>query len=240
MKLQKRDLPEYADVLPVSGAKYTFRPYTVKEQKILQMAVNASPEDKITAVKQIVSNCSSVNVDTIHPTDLEWVFLQLRKTSVSSVVNVVYSVESGCAFDPNTMKGECPKEIQTSFDISNVEIKSESDLSSIATPAKGGGWLVELDTNLYFHMNIRVPDKSKNVLYQLVDNILDGDNVIPIEEIPEDEFTEFVESLIPRVRDKLVDFINATPYASAKVVARCKTCRKTFEYEANGLVRFLV
>ena len=239
MKLPKRDLPQYEDILPVSGIKYVFRPYTVKEERILMMSTS-NPNDKVMAVKQIVENCTSLDVSKLHPTDLEWVFLQLRKTSVSSLVEVMYNVKDECGLDKENPQGTCPLEIKTGFDISNAHVMSLDEINKLATPAKGGGWLLELDSDLYLHLEFIVPDGITNALYSMTKSIVDGDNVIAKEDFSEDEFSAFIDDLPPKIMAKIVEFISATPYTSAKVQARCKVCKKTFEYEAKGLVNFLV
>lgn len=239
MKLPKRDLPQYEDILPVSGIKYVFRPYTVKEERILMMSTS-NPNDKVMAVKQIVENCTDLDVSKLHPTDLEWVFLQLRKTSVSSLVEVMYNVKDECGLDKENPQGTCPLEIKTGFDISNAHVMSLDEINKLATPAKGGGWLLELDSDLYLHLEFIVPDGITNALYSMTKSIVDGDNVIAKEDFSEDEFSAFIDDLPPKIMAKIVEFISATPYTSAKVQTRCKVCKKTFEYEAKGLVNFLV
>ena len=240
MKLPKRDLPQYEDTLPVSSLSYVFRPYTVKEERILMMAATAGPRDKIMAIKQLVENCTGLDASKLHPTDLEWVFLQLRKTSVTSTVELKYNVKDECGFDPNTMAGTCPAEIMTGFDIGNAEVKSLGELEKLAKPAKGGGWLLELFDGVYLHLEFVTPDGKSNILYSMLKSVIDGDNIIDKSEFTEDEFINFIDELPPAILNKVVEFASATPYTSARVQARCKVCKKTFEYEAKGLINFLV
>lgn len=240
MQLKKRDLPEYTDTLPVAGTTYTFRPYTVKEEKILMMATSSgSPADKVAAIKQIVDNCTNLDSNTLHISDLEWVFIQLRKTSVSSTSDVVYKIsEDVCGSkEPDT---DCPREIKGMLNLDNARIKSNSDLMSIATPAKGGGWVVKIDDDLSFHMSMTAVTGSDYVLYDLVESVIDGDSVIPKDAYSVDEFKDFIESLPPAVVKPLREFVLAAPYTVADVVARCQKCKKTFTYEASGLINFLV
>lgn len=242
MKLPKRDLPRYDDVLPISGEKYTFRPYTIKEEKILMMsAAGSDGGDKVSAIKQVVGNCTNVNVDTVHPTDLEWAFLQLRKTSVSSLAEVMYTPLAGaCGISPEE-KRPCPKEFKAVFDIATAKTRSDIDINDVATPAKGGGWLLNVGDDLLFHMDVKVPDGDHSPLYQMLRSVIDGDNVIPKEDFSEEEFLEFMEDcLLPSGMAKIFDFVNSSPYTVATVEARCPTCRKSFSYEATGIIGFLV
>ena len=74
----------------------------------------------------------------------------------------------------------------------------------------------------------------------MLKSVIDGDNIIDKTDFTEEEFVNFIDELPPAILNKVVEFASATPYTSARVQARCKVCKKTFEYEAKGLINFLV
>ena len=95
--LPKIDLPTYSITLPISKIEIKFRPYLVKEQKLLSMAKQA--EDKnalVDAIKQILINCTvnSVDVSELPITDSEYYFYNLRARSESEIVKLKYRCES--------------------------------------------------------------------------------------------------------------------------------------------------
>ena len=91
--LPKIDVPSYDIVLPVSKTKVTFRPFLVKEQKILLMAVESNESDFIVNnIKKVLQNCaiSELNVDNLPLVDIEYYFLNLRAKSVGEEIETRY------------------------------------------------------------------------------------------------------------------------------------------------------
>jgi hypothetical protein len=88
LPLPKIDLPVYEMTLPSSQEKIKFRPFTVKEEKILLVAQESGePEQQIVAVKQIVNNCLLDNdVSEFAMFDLEYVMLSLRAKAVDNKI----------------------------------------------------------------------------------------------------------------------------------------------------------
>ena len=84
MPLPKLAVPEYDCTLPVSGQKVNFRPFLVKEEKLLYLAMESQKEkEMIKAVKTILKNCTDVkSVDTLPTFELEYLFLQIRSKAV--------------------------------------------------------------------------------------------------------------------------------------------------------------
>ena len=104
MPLPKIKHPIYEFKVPSMGTKESFRPFLVKEEKVLLMAKSSEdPSDAMRAVKQIVNNCAiseSFDVDKLTIFDLEYLFLQLRAVSVSNIVKVSYrDNEDGKVYD---------------------------------------------------------------------------------------------------------------------------------------------
>ena len=85
MRLPKLDTPTYALVLPSTGQSIKYRPFLVKEQKILMMAQESQKESEMfQAMSDIVKSCTFDEVDTDNSPlfDIEYVFLKLRSKSV--------------------------------------------------------------------------------------------------------------------------------------------------------------
>ena len=82
--LPRIDTPTYELTLPSTKKKLKFRPFLVKEEKILLMAQEGdTSEEKIDAVKQIIRNCilQDIDVDKLSTFDIEYIFIQLRSKS---------------------------------------------------------------------------------------------------------------------------------------------------------------
>jgi len=89
MPLPKIDQPLFDMIIPSTGKKVTFRPFLVKEEKILLIAQQSGNDSEIIrAIKQILNNCiqDHLDLDTLAIFDLEYAFLKLRSKSVNNVV----------------------------------------------------------------------------------------------------------------------------------------------------------
>ena len=122
MGLPKIDIATFSTTQPSSkNKKLTFRPFLVKEEKILMMAMQGENlEEQITAIKQIINNCSQqeFDVDTIPLFDLEWIFLQLRIHSVGDQLNLKFKHRDG----KNTNDVECDHVSDIKLDLKEVEM----------------------------------------------------------------------------------------------------------------------
>jgi hypothetical protein len=94
MALPKLDVPSYEIVLPVSKTKIKFRPFLVKEQKNLLMAIESNESSTIQQnVKDILYNCTlteGINIDKLPIIDVEYYFVNLRAKSVGEEVESRY------------------------------------------------------------------------------------------------------------------------------------------------------
>ena len=94
MALPKIDTPIYELTLPLSKKNIRFRPFLVKEQRNLMMAMESDDKDTIQKnIKQVLHNCTlteNVDIDSLPILDIEYYFIQLRARSVGEVVENKY------------------------------------------------------------------------------------------------------------------------------------------------------
>lgn len=257
MKLPKRDLPSYNIELPVSKKTVEYRPYTIKEEKIIEMAqVGDNQSEKFKAVSQIIENCTNADPEQLHPADLQFLFLKLYSTSVSSDVKVVYTIgEDACGLQGDESKGPCQRTIETSFNIDkDVTVINLESLDKNSTVSKGGGRLVELVDGIKLQLNFVAVDIDEtdanafnSILYKLVESV-----IVPSEETPGEfdvmtkddftfeEFCDFMNSFRPSDLKNLRDFLTDTPTCSVEIKAKCLRCKKVFKSEESGLLGFFL
>ena len=115
MSLPKIDAPIFETILPSTGEKVHFRPFTVKEEKILLIAKEAADEEQnILAMKQILNNCVlDKNIDDMAAFDAEYLLVAMRSKSVNNIVE--FTIE-----DPDTHE-----EVSLKLDLSNVKIQQD-------------------------------------------------------------------------------------------------------------------
>ena len=91
MSLPKMNVPVYEAILPSTESVIKYRPFLVKEEKILLTAMESKDDKTITnAVKQIIRNCvqGELDVDRLPTFDIEYIFLRLRAKSVGEEVTI--------------------------------------------------------------------------------------------------------------------------------------------------------
>ena len=91
MALPQVVLPTYELEIPSNGKKIKYRPFVVKEEKLLLLAMESEDEGQIeAAVKQLLKGCiqSRVKIDDLAIFDLEYIFLQIRAVSVGEIVDM--------------------------------------------------------------------------------------------------------------------------------------------------------
>jgi hypothetical protein len=115
MALPKIDLPLNTITLPSDDSKVLYRPFTVKEEKILLVAAESrDPLVEMVAIKQVVNNCLfDKPIEEISMLDLEYIFLKLRSTAVNNTAEFTIT-------DPDTNET-----IPLTFDIEDMEIKRD-------------------------------------------------------------------------------------------------------------------
>ena len=122
MSLPKIELPILELDLPSTGEKIKYRPFTVKEEKILLVAQESNEaEQELLAVKQVVNNCLiDVEVSDLAMFDLEYILLVLRSKSVDNLIE--FQIQ-----DPET-----EKQVRLTLDIENVSLtKPEEGLQKV-------------------------------------------------------------------------------------------------------------
>ena len=92
MPLPKIATPTYELVLPSTGKKIKYRPFLVKEEKVLVLALESGDVTQITnAIKAILKDCIStrIKIDTLPTFDIEYLFLNIRAKSVGEALDLV-------------------------------------------------------------------------------------------------------------------------------------------------------
>ena len=93
MPLPKIVTPSYELTLPSNGKKIKYRPFLVKEEKILILAIEGGDmKDITTAIKDVLSNCilsKGIKIDDLPTFDIEYLFLNIRSRSVGESIDLI-------------------------------------------------------------------------------------------------------------------------------------------------------
>ena len=210
--LPKIDYPIYSITIPSTNSTFKFRPFLVKEEKILLMSKESdNPADILGAIKQIITNCAiDKNFDSnkLALFDLEYVFLKLRAFSVDNVVKVAYKdAEDEKVYDFEIDLNEIRVVFPENSD-NNIKITENSGIIMKYPPATlyDDKEFLNLDKDYMFELIIRCIDK---IYYE--------DEVYESKNYKKEELSEFLESLSMKVFEQIQKFLLSVPKLEHKL-----------------------
>lgn len=242
--LPKLDVPIYELNLISSGKKIRFRPFLVKEQKLLLMvAQDEETKDTINVVKQILKNCiiDDINVDDLPTFDLEYLFLNLRARSVNEVVELRYKCNN-LVKDENGEDKQCGSLEKFEIKLLDMKpIKGENHNNKIQLSEKMGV-VMRYPT---FEMIAKLDGKSEEeVLMELlvgcIDYVYDEDNIYKTKDLPIEEIVEFIDSMQQKDLEKLQEFFETSPKIKHTIDFDCKKCGYKENIPVEGLQSFFI
>ena len=238
MALPKIDTPVYEITLPISQVQLKFRPFLVKEQKILLIAMESKDEKEIeNNIQMILNNCNltDVNIDTLPLVDIEYYFLNLRARSVGEVVDTRYKCE-------NEVNGEtCGNLMDVNFDILNVNVTSPpegSDLIKISDSVGIKMRYPNFEVSKKIKSNDSLTDSAFKLVIECIEYIYDNDTLYYANEVSQEELLNFIESMTKEQFEKIEFFIDNLPKLDKIVDIKCKKCGFDHKIELQGLQSF--
>ena len=208
MALPKIETPTYELTLPSQDIKVKYRPFLVKEEKILLMALESQKSDEIfQATKQIVSSCTfdALKVEELPTFDLEYIFLQIRAKSVGETTK---------------FKVLCPDDKKTYADVEvdltkvNVEVDDNHTNKLVVDEKRNLGVVLKYPTmNVLKSGTMENPTTEQifDVLTECVDHIYEGDKIYPAKDSTSQEIKEFFEGLSQDSFVKIKSFFDTMP-----------------------------
>jgi len=237
MPLPKINTPTYELTLPSTGKKIKYRPFLVREEKILIMALETEDTKQITnAVVEIINGCiltKGVDVSNLATFDIEYIFLNVRSKSVgeSVEVNVI------CPDDNKTS-------VQVEIDIDSIKIQK----------TKGHKNIIKLDDQ--YSMKLKYPslnefidtnfesseesdvNKSLNMITSCIEMIYDKEESWDASDSTKQELEEFIEQLNSKQFKTIEKFFETMPKLSHKLKVTNPTTEVESEVVLEGLASF--
>ena len=241
MPLPKLNVPVYEAILPSTESVIKYRPFLVKEEKILLTAMESEDEKSISgAVKQIINNCvqGTLDVERLPTFDIEYLFLRLRAKSVGEEVKIGLK-----PFPCSQNNGElCENSTEVAINLEEVKVvKNEKHTNKIML--SDGIGIVLSYPNIEKLQDVMGTKKSQTS--QGMDMIKDSVSMIFTEEetferdsFSEKELDEFFDSLTSDQFTKIRDFFETMPQLKHTVKYKCSTCGEDKETTVQGLNSF--
>ena len=241
MALPKIAVIKHELTLPSSGEKITFRPFLVKEEKILMMALQGGEaKDMVRGLKEIINNCvdKDLKVDTLPPFDLEYIFLQLRARSVGDVIPISYSLpEEICKDD----KKECTFEKELNLDDIKVQKnKNHKDLIDLTDTIKLKMRYPDMESaaSMTGVEGVEMVNKTFELIGQCIEYIMDGEEMHNLSDYTKKEVDDFLNSLSTQHFKEIQTFFDTMPKLKHEITAKCKVCGKENKRVLEGMGDF--
>ena len=231
--LPKIATPKYDMIVPSTGKSITYRPYVVKEEKLLLIAMESQDENQIEkAVLNIIKECveSPINVDDLTTFDVEMIFITLRSKSVGEGIKLAPK----CKY--------CEEINEVKIDLEKITVENLSD-----TVDKHIKLTDDISIDLKWHtMKDRTEDLKKetetetiiNMIVASLETIYSGEEIFAVKDFSKKETVDFVESLNTDQFNEIVEVLANVPYLSYDMDYDCEKCGKENHISLNGLTDF--
>ena len=236
MPLPKITTSEYELELPSNGKTVKYRPFLVREEKILILALESANQKEITnAVKQVIKECvltKGIKIEQLPAFDIEYLFLNIHGKSVGESIDLLVT----CGDDGET-------EVGVTVPIADIQVvKSEEHTKDIEI---GDGWTVKMkypslsqfiETN--FTESADTVEKSFQVIASCIDIVYNKDDMFAAADCTKKELKEWVESLTSQQFQKIEKFFETMPKLTHTLKVVNPKTRKENTVVLEGLTDF--
>lgn len=206
MPLPKIKHPIFEFTIPSTGKKEPFRPFLVKEEKILLMAKSSEDStDILRAVKQVVNNCAlnnSLDIDKLAIFDIEYLFIQLRSISVNNIVKVSYR------------DNEDQEIYEFEIDLKEVKVQFPEKVEKVVKITENMGIQMRYPPASIFNDKDFLAS-GDDVFYELIvrciDKIYDGEEIYNPSDYTKEELETFLDDVGVDVFEKIQAFMSNVP-----------------------------
>jgi len=206
MSLPAIQHPTFSLVLPSTKQQIHFRPFLVKEEKILLVAQSSGDQsDIVRAIKQVVASCivdPGIDVNRFTTFDLEYFFIKLRARSVQNIINLSYK------------DAEDEKIYEVSINLDEVEVTEQQDVPNTLAITDEMGIVLkypQLDIMSSVEKITDVVEFNFMIMQACIDSVYDNDKVYKTSEFTREEVQNFLDSLDVKTYQGIQKFIEAMP-----------------------------
>jgi len=237
MPLPKISTPTYELELPSTGQTIKYRPFLVREEKLLVLALETEDIKQITnAIKTVIKNCietKGIKVESLPTFDIEYLFLNIRGKSVGEQVEV------------NII---CPDDAETSvpvkINIDEIKVQTTKNHTNkikiddeIMMEMKYPSLDQFIKNNFDFNSN-NAMEQSFDLISSCIDKIYTEDEVWTSEDVTKKELSEFLEQMNSSQFKEIENFFETMPKLSHKIKVKNPNTKIDSEVVLEGLSSF--
>jgi hypothetical protein len=245
MPLPTPKIPVYTTTLPISKKVVKYRPFLVKEEKIILLAMTAEdPSELIEAMKQIVSLCTegTVRPEKISLTDLNYLMIKIRACSKGEIIELVLKCKNSVPQEDNEGGTRpCGYSNEVSVNLNDAVVSSNIPEKKIEINDTMG--VIMKPITLSVLDGIDVDDSPTQSLIRSIinsiDTIYDGEEIFSSEDYTTEEIVTFVDSLTQDQLRKMVDYVENQPNVKIDIDYKCGSCGVERKIEVDNIQDFL-
>jgi len=229
MSLPKLDIPTFELELPSTGKKVKYRPFLVKEHKLLLMLQDADIEEINRVVSDLVNTCTfeKLKVSEMPSVDIEYLFLNIRARSISEQYEFIINCE-------------CGNKIEAAANIDELTIdKNDKHTNKILITETIG---FEMKYPDFKHVLTVYEDQKIDNIFDLVLNsvkaVYTPDTYVDIDNSNRTELKEMIDSLTKPQFEKIEEFFTTMPKIVQNIEKQCEACGKQNKAQIRGLENF--
>ena len=227
--------PEYELNIPSTGQTLKYRPFLVKEQKVLLIAYESQDAKQVlSSIMNCINACSNgVDVKSLSTFDVDYIFTQIRSKSVGEVT----SVSSKCS--------SCEEEMTIDINLNDLKIEGEVkkdpviDITdAIKIRMKYPSYTDFINDPYIFSDDKSNTEKIFSTLILSIDSVMTEEENIKLRDEPREEIEEFINSLTTEQFEKISVFVESFPKTKYEQDHKCLKCNHKNKIELEGLQDF--
>lgn len=233
MNLPVINTPVYTTVIPSTQKEISYRPFLVKEEKMMLTLMETEKDDiKLQAenIKRVIEGCTfgKINVNQLTSFDIEWLFVQLRIKSKGEVVDLHF---------------ECPKcktKTSVKFNLNDVTIKEDKTIEKNIKINDTVGIMMKYPDFNSLIAGGNQEDFTKSII-SCIEYIYNGDVMHNPKDYSEEDLVAFIDSLPSSEAIKINEFFEKIPKVVATIDYKCRNpdCGYEEKIEVTGIESFL-
>jgi len=238
MPLPKISTPTYELEIPSTGKKIRYRPFLVREEKILIMALESEDMKQISnAIVEILSECiqtKGVNISELATFDIEYIFLNVRSKSVGETVEVSVT----CPDDGET-------QVKMEIGLDDIKVQKDKDHTNIiklddtlSMKLKYPSLEQFVESNFEYKDEESDVDKSLEMIIACVEQVYSADEAWSAADCTKQEMKDFVEQMNTKQFKEIETFFTTMPKLSHKVKVKNPKTKVQSEVVLEGLASF--
>ncbi len=202
-------VPTYETELPSTGKKIKYRPFLVREEKVLLLAMESEDEKEIeSAVKNILKSCiiSRIKIEDLATFDLEYLFLRIRAASVGEEIKLKVT----CLDDGIT-------EVDVTVNLLDVQVQKPENHTNKIMIDDDMGLVMKYPSMDKFvkitllNKDLETTDEVFDMLADCIDQIFQGEEVWDVAETPRKDVINFIEHMTQKQFEKVQEFFETMP-----------------------------